>query len=130
MLAVLGGSWTLDSVRAGGVQMSAAASPARVVADGISRTVLTVQVRGPGGVPRRGDTVEAINLGPGLLDRTRALTDARGQARFGFVAARSSRYRPARPVPVQFINVSLGQLIEVRKSVVAVVDVVAPGKRP
>ena len=130
VLAVLGGSWAFDAIGAGGVVMSTTVNPPRVVADGVSKTVLTIQVRGPSGAPRQGDTVEAINLGPGLLDRSRALTDAKGEARFEFVAARSSKYRPAKPVPVQFSNVSLGKLIEVQKSVVTTVDVVAPGGRP
>ena len=87
---VFGASWIIDYVAAGDVHIRANLKPAVLPADGFTTGVLTVRVVGAGGAPRIGDTVEILDEGLGFFDRTRALTDRTGVARYVYTPSRAS----------------------------------------
>lgn len=101
-------------------------NPTSIPGDGRSSTTFTVYVHNADGSPRTGDTIEVLNQTPGLFDRSRALTDETGKAVFTFTSSKSNKYRPAAPVPVIVTNTSLGNLIEVRKTITETINVTEP----
>jgi hypothetical protein len=125
---IAGGSWLLDYRDAGEVHVAVSMRPAVLPADGFTTGVLTVRVTGSGGVPRVGDTVEILDEGLGFFDRTRALTDRNGSARYVYTPQRASVYEPARPVPVLITDTSLGRLIEFDKVSTFTMTIVDPSK--
>jgi hypothetical protein len=127
VVVVLTTSWAIDTNKARAVKISVEINPASIPGDGRSSTTFTVYVRNADGSPRIGDTIEVLNQVPGLFDRTRALSDEEGKAEFVFTSSKSNKYRPAAPVPVIVTNTSLGTLIEVRKTITAIIDVTEPG---
>lgn len=123
---VLASSWAIDARRAASVHMSVESVPSTLPADGQTSARIIVRVLQADGTARSGDVIEVQQLGGGTLDRFRALTDARGEARFNFIAPLSNKYRPAQPVTLAVTNSSLGRLIEVDKRVDRLVHVVEP----
>ncbi len=82
-----------------------------------------------GGTPRAGDIVEILNLtSRGTFDRTRALTDRRGEAAFVYTTSLANVYQPAGPVRVLVTDTSLGHLLELDKSMTATIRTVDPSR--
>jgi hypothetical protein len=127
VVVVLTTSWAMDRNKARAVEMNAEINPSSIPGDGRSSTTFTVYVFNADGSPRQGDTIEVLNQLPGLFNRTRALSDDEGKAVFTFTSSKSNKYRPAAPVPVIVTNTSLGTLIEVRKTITAIINVTEPG---
>ena len=126
IVVVLGLGWWADARRMHSVIMRVQVSPERVPADGISSARVTVRVFDEAGRPRAGDVIEMLNTGPGILDRFRAQTDNQGMAGFTFTSAHSNAYRPAGPVTLIVTNTSIGRVIEVTKTALAVIKTVEP----
>jgi hypothetical protein len=126
VVLVLTVSWAIDTNKAKAVTMTVTVDPASIPGDGRSSTVFTVYVRNADGSPRQGDTIEVLNQASGLFDRSRALSDDEGKAVFTFTSSKSNKYRPAGPVTVIVTNTSLGQLIEVRKTMTETINVTEP----
>ncbi len=128
LVIVLGGGWVIDFATASNVGLQARISPAVLPADGYSSGRFLVRVTNADGSPRASDTIEVLRQGTGSFDRTRALTDARGEALFLYTTSRSNKYQPAQPVPVLVTDTSLGRLIEIDKNVTVSINVVNPAK--
>ena len=129
LVLIFGGSWVVDDTRAATGRVAASTSPRVLPADGQSTGTLIVRVTDADGAPRVGDTIEILNLtSQGTFDRTRALTDHRGQASFLYTTSLSNVYQPAGPVPVLITDTSLGHLIELDKMANARIDTVDPSK--
>jgi hypothetical protein len=128
VLLVYGGSWVIDNIHAGQVQIAVRIMPRVLPADGQSRSAFVVRVT-DAGAPRAGDTIEILNLtSRGAFDRTRATTDGHGQAAFTYTASMYNVYQGAGPVGVLVTDTSLGRLIEFDKSLTAAIDTVDPAK--
>lgn len=128
IVVIFGGSWIIDYIAAGDIQIHAQLKPAVLPADGFTTGTLTVRVTGSGGAPRVGDTLEILDEGLGYFARTRALTDRNGSATYVYTPSRASVYEPARPVPVLITDTSLGRLIEFDKVTTYIMSVVDPSK--
>jgi hypothetical protein len=126
VVMILTTSWAIDTNKARAVEMTVEINPLSIPGDGRSSTTFTVYVRNADGSPRQGDTIEVLNQASGLFDRSRALTNEEGKAVFLFTSSKSNKYRPAGPVPVIVTNTSLGQLVEVRKTMTATINVTEP----
>jgi hypothetical protein len=125
---IFGGSWAIDFTAASAVRLSVRISPSVLPADGQSTGSFVVHVAGPDGAPRVNDIIELTDEGPGVFDRTRALTDRHGDARFLYTTSLSSIYQPAGPVPVLVTDTSLGHLVEIDKMVTVPINTVDPSK--
>jgi len=130
VLALLYGvSWLSDSAHASAVHITARLTTRLLPADGQSAGTFVVRVTEPGGAPRAGDTIEILNLtSRGTFDRTRAMTDWRGQAAFTYTTSMYNAYQGAGPVAVQVTDISLGTLIEIDKSISTSINTVDPAK--
>jgi hypothetical protein len=128
LLLVFGGSWLVDDVHAGSVKLAVRVAPPVLPADGLATGTLTVGVT-EGGTPRVGDIVEILNLtSRGTFDRTRALTDRRGEAAFVYTTSLANAYQPAGRVRVLVTDTSLGHLLELDKSMTATIRTVDPSR--
>jgi hypothetical protein len=129
LVAVLGGSWLVDYAHSAAVRITTRTIPHILPADGQTTGALTIDVRDGDGKPRAGDTIEILNLtSKGQFDRTRAITDAKGEAVFIYTTSLSNIYQPAGSVAVQVTDTSLGSIIEVDKIITASIDTVDPSK--
>jgi hypothetical protein len=129
VVLVYGASWLSDSAHASTVRITARTTPPLLPADGQSTGTFAVRVTDSGGAPRVGDTIEVLNLtSRGAFDRTRATTDRRGQVSFTYTTSMYNVYQGAGPVGVQVTDTSLGQLIEIDKSITAYINTVDPAK--
>jgi len=129
LLLVFGSSWVVDDVQAGSVKLAVRVSPPVLPADGLATGTLTVRVTEGGGTPRAGDIVEILNLtSRGTFDRTRALTDRRGEAAFVYTTSLANAYQPAGRVRVLVTDTSLGHLLELDKSMTATIRTVDPSR--
>ena len=122
----LGIDWASASARLGGTEIEATLDPASVVADGKSKTVLTVRVV-ENGYPRAHDLLQIwLGAGSGDLMPMWTYTGPDGTARITYTPNAASSYDLGSEAEIVVSDISIGRLVEVSKQRRVPVPLVRP----
>ncbi len=132
ILALIAAILAVDVVRSTAqldhIQIDATVDPSSVVADGLSKTTITVRVT-EDGKPRVGDMLQIFLItGSGRVLPGWARTDNAGMVVTEFTPNPYSPYDPVDGAELQISDVSIGRLVEVRKDKVVLIPMIEPTK--
>lgn len=128
IVLILAGDWIISSAKLQHIEVEATVDPTSVVADGISKSVITIRVT-EDGKPRVGDLVNIFMItGSGRILPGWAYTDDNGMIVTEFTPNVYSPYDPVDGAEVQIQDISIGRLVEVGKSKVINIPMLKPTK--
>jgi hypothetical protein len=108
------------------IQIAATVDPPSVVADGLSRTSITIRIT-ENGQPRVGDLVQVFLVtGSGRILPGWAYTDNQGMIVTEFTPNPYSIYDPVDGAELKILDISIGRIIEVGKSKLVSIPMLKP----
>lgn len=120
--------WLLAKARLSHISVETSLDKETVIADGKSEVVITIKIS-QDGKPRVNDLVQAwIQQGSGLLRPQWVYTDEQGNAQMTFEPNPLSPYDNQEEAIISIVNISVGNLIEVRKEASVLIPLEKPNQ--
>jgi hypothetical protein len=124
--AILAVDWMAATVHLNDILIETSVDPPSVVADGISRTRITVRVT-ENGQPRAHDLLQIfLAAGAGRVLPGWTYTDKEGMAMIEFTPNQYSEYDPQSGAELEIVDISIGRLIEMGKRKVINIPMLKP----
>jgi len=118
--------WTRSTAQLNNILIETTVDPSSVVADGLSRTRITIRVTEKG-QPRVGDLVQIFLItGSGRILPGWVYTDKDGMIVTEFTPNPYSIYDPVDGAELKILDISIGRIIEVGKSKVINIPMLKP----